>query len=258
MKQDTASENAGGRKVFLLYPPSVVQDKMLDTLIMNGFETYTLRDYKKAFKIMEKFPDSIMLINIDEGLSEHDWETYIKGIQQNSKTKNTRVGIVSYNQDRALMEKYLIDIGIPCGFIQLKLSLKESTDIIMNALNANEAKGRRQHIRAVCEEGIHASLNYRSGSQLFQGKILDISSAGLATRIPGLPDLPANTRLRDVQLKLHGSLVMTDLILIGRRSDDKSVYIMIFDPAKLDENARHNIHHFIKRNLQSLIDQMMK
>lgn len=257
-KSETAAAegSAAGKKIFLLYPHSVVQEKMLDTLIMNGFETYTLRDYKKAFRVMEKFPDSIVLINIDEGLQESDWETYVKGVQKNNRTKNTRLGIVSYNQDHALMEKYLVELAVPCGYIQLKLSLKESTEIIMNALNANEARGRRQHIRAFCEDGIRATLNFREAGSLYNGKILDISASGLAVRIPGLPDLPSNARLQDVQLKLHGSLIMTDLILIGKRRDDKTVFIMLFDPAKIDEDARYTVHHFIKENLQSFIDQV--
>jgi len=256
--ENKSSTGAGGRKVFLLYPHSVVQEKMLDTLIMNGFETYTLRDYKKAFRIMEKFPDSIMLINIDEGLPENEWETYIRGIQKNTKTKDTRLGIVSYNKNQGLMEKYLLELEVPCGYIQLKLSLKESTEIIQNALNANEARGRRQHIRAFCNEGVSATMNYRNNKGLFQGRILDISIAGIAARISGLPDLPSNFRLRDVQLKLHGQLIMTDLILAGQRKDDKNILILLFDPEKLDDDAKTIIHRFIKVILQNFIDNIMK
>ena len=247
---------AAGKKVFLLYPPSVVQDALLDTLIMNGFEAYTLRDYKKAFRVMEKFPDSIVFINIDDGMPENEWEVYVKGIQKNARTKDIRVGIVSYNQDRALMEKYLMDIAVPCGYVHLKLSLKESTEIIINALNANEARGRRQHIRTYCEEGVRAMLNYNGQFGQYQGKILDISAAGIAVKMPGFPDLPTNTRLEGVQIKLHSTMITADLIIVGKRRDDKAVFIMLFDPHKMDEATNLSIHHFIKENLQHFIDQM--
>ena len=65
--------NAAGKKVFLLYHHSVIRDDMLDMLIMAGFETYTLVDEKKAQKLLTKFPDSILFINIDEGLKEKEW-----------------------------------------------------------------------------------------------------------------------------------------------------------------------------------------
>jgi hypothetical protein len=243
-----------GKKVFLLYPHSVIHEEMLDILIMNGFETYTLVDHKKALKILVLFPDSIMFINIDEGMPEKDWEVYIKDIQKNSVTSGTRLGIMSYNQDKALMEKYLMKIEVPCGYIQLKLGIQESTRIILAALQANEAKGRRKYIRAFCEDDNYATMNYKDSEVFFQGKLLDISSAGIAARIPKFPDLPPNSLLRNIQLKLRGALVMTDAVLMGKRQDDKDVWILIFAPSKLTSESKLVIHHYIKQCLQRYID----
>jgi hypothetical protein len=258
MEQKAADNGAGsdGKKVFLLYPHSVIHEKMLDILIMNGFETYTLRDHKRASKLLERFSDSIIFTNIDDGMPEKEWEAYIRALMENPKTKDVRIGILSYNQDKALMEKYLMKIAVPCGYIQLKLGLQESTKIILTALQANEARGRRKYIRVFCQEDPFATLNYKYDSSLYQGKLLDISSAGMAARIPGLPDLPSNSVLKGMQLKLHGVLIMTDVILMGKRSDNKEVCILLFDPAKLDQNNKLAIHHFIKQNLQKYIDQL--
>jgi hypothetical protein len=229
---------------------------MLDILIMGGFETYTLRDHKKALRILERFPDSIMFVNIDEGMPEKEWEAYIRGIQENPKIKDTRLGILSYNQDKALMEKYLMDLALPCGYIQLKLGIQESTKIILNALQANEAKGRRKYIRAFCEDDINATMNYKDAGTLFQGKLLDISSAGIAAKIPNFLDLPPNSVLHNIQLKLHGSLAMTDGILMGKRRDDKDVWIILFDPSKTPQENKLVIHRYIKQCLQKYIDSL--
>ncbi|MDR1278257.1 MAG: PilZ domain-containing protein [Treponema sp.] len=243
-----------GKKVFLLYPHSVIHEEMLDVLIMSGFETYTLQDHRRAVKILERFPDSIMFVNIDEGLREPEWEAYIRALQENPKTAQVRLGILSYNQDRALMEKYLIKLSVPCGYIQLKLGIQESTKIILAALQANEARGRRKFIRASCENDSYATMNYKSPEGFFQGKILDISSAGIAVRVSGLPALPANSVLRNVQLKLRGGMVMTDAVLMGRRGDDQDVWILLFDPSKIDQGNKLVIHHYIKLCLQKYID----
>jgi hypothetical protein len=247
---------AAGKKVFLLYPHSVIHEEMLDILIMNGFETYTLRDHKKALKMLAHFPGSIMFINIDEGISENEWEAYIKAIQENPATNETRLGILSYNQDKALMEKYLMEIAVPCGYIQLKLGIQESTKIILSALQANEARGRRKYIRAFCEDDVNATMNYKGAEGFFQGKILDISSAGIAARIPKFPDIPPNSLIRDVQLKLRGALVMTDAVLMGKRRDDRDVCILLFDPSKMNPDSKLVIHHYIKQCLQKYIDQL--
>ena len=253
---DSGAESGEGKKVFLLYPHSVIREEMLDILIMNGFETYTLFDHKKAVKILEHFPGSIIFINIDEGLPEKQWEAYVRSLLDDPKTNNTRIGILSYNQDKALMEKYLMDIAVPCGYIQLKLGIQESTKIILNALHANEAKGRRKYIRAFCANDIYATMNYKGDQGLLQGQILDISSAGIAARIPKFPKLPSNSLLHEVQLKLHGALLLTDAVVMGKRSDDPDVWILLFDPSKMKREHKMLIHHYIKQNLQKYIDQL--
>lgn len=248
--------DALGKKVFLLYPHSVIREEMLDILIMSGFETYTLKDHKRAVKLLEKFPGSIMFVNIDEGMPEQEWEAYIRDLQKNPKTQGSKLGILSYNQDRALMEKYLMKLSVPCGYIQLKLGIQQSTKIILNALDANEAKGRRKYIRAFCGEDPNATMNYKGDEGLFQGKILDISSAGTAARIEGFPETAPNSLLKNVQLKLRSGLLMVDAVLMGKRRDDKDVYILLFDPSKTSEDGKMVIHRYIKQSLQKYIDQL--
>jgi hypothetical protein len=250
MEQKT---EVAGRKIFFLYPHSVIQDEMLDWLIMAGYETYTVVNEKRAQKFLAKFPGSIMFINIDEGLREREWEAYIRGILSDPKTKESRLGIMSYNQDRNLMEKYLIEMVLPCGYIQLKLGFEESRNIILNALEANEAHGRRKCIRADCGDDVNAIMNFKDGKDLHLGKILDISSTGIAARMQKRIDLPANTLIKNVQIKLRGGILMADMIVMGQRMNDKSVYIMLF-ASKFSEEEKLVIHHYIKYCLQKYMD----
>lgn len=246
--------DAAGKKIFILHPHSVIHEEMLDLLIMAGYETYILRDEVRARKLLVKFPGSIMFVNIDEGLKEKEWEAYIREIQENPQTKGSRLGIMSYNQDKVLMQKYLMDLAIPCGYIQLKLGIKESTKIILGALEANEARGRRKYIRADCEDDVTSTLNYKEkNTGIYHGNILDISSAGIAAKFDKFASLPNNTVLKEVQLKLRSGLIMTDMILMGQRRDDKQVYILIFDN-KLSTDNKLVIHHYIKQCLQRYID----
>jgi len=247
--------NIFGKKIFLLYPHSVIRDDMLDWLIMAGYETYTLTSEKKAIKLMEKFPGSIMFINIDEGLKEDEWEKFIRSVLDDPKTKDTLLGIMSYNQDKKLMKKYLMELVLPCGYIQLKLGFEESKNIIINALEANEAQGRRKYIRADCEGDINAIMNFKDDMGLRQGKILDISSTGIAARIQTTTDLPSNSLIKNVQLKLRGGLLMSDMVVMGHRMNDKTVYVMLF-ASKLPKDDKLVIHRYIKQCLQKYIDTL--
>jgi len=248
-------EDAPGKKIFLLYPHSVIRDEMLDVLIMAGFETYVVMDPERARKLLIMFPYSIMFINIDEGLKELEWEKYIRGIMYDPKTTSTSLGIMSYNQDTDLMKKYLMDYAVPCGYIQLKLGLQESTKIILSALEANEARGRRKCIRAECEDDINATVNYKINSSVYRGKILDISSAGIAAKFDKPAEIPNNSVIHAVQLRFRGGIVMVDMIFLCPRPNNHMVQVMLLDPKTTTEN-RLIIHRYIKQCLQKYINNL--
>jgi hypothetical protein len=248
--------SAAGKKIFFLYPHSVIQDEMFDLLIMNGYEAYALRDHVRARFLLERFPDSIMFINIDMALTEREWEAYIREIQENPNTRECRLGILSYNTDQQLMAKYLMDMSVPCGYIQLKLGLQASTRIILNALAANETRGRRKHIRATCEDDQNAVMNFKSPEGVFYGKLLDISTAGFAAKITARTfDFAPNSRLDNIQLRLRGGIVMSDAILVGNRQDDQDVRIFLFLP-NMQSRFKSVICHFVKKSLQRDIDRV--
>ncbi|MDR2144215.1 MAG: PilZ domain-containing protein [Treponema sp.] len=242
-----------GKKIFILYPHSVIQEEMLDILIMAGFEAYIIHDHKRAIKLLIRFPESIMFINIDEGLSENEWENYIRGIQESPKTRDCRLGILSYNTDQKLMQKYLMDIAVPCGYIQLKLGIKESTRIMLSALEANEARGRRKFIRAECAGDVNATVNIKGTTGMYYGKILDISAAGIAARFDKIEDYAPGGLIREVQLKLRGSLALVNMTFMGKRAD--KVCVLLFD-AKTGPEQKLVVHRFIKYTLQHYMDTL--
>jgi hypothetical protein len=245
-----------GKKIFFLYPHSVIQDELLDTLIMNEYETYVIKDHERALRILKRFPGSIMFINIDERLKEKAWEAYVRGLQLAPGTAKSKIGILSYNTDRVLMQKYLVELSVPCGYLQLKLGVKESTRIILEALKMNEAKGRRKYIRAPCGEDNQATLNYQTDTGILNANIIDISSAGAAVMSPDFSVFKMNTVLRRIQLKLHGALILVDAVLMGKRDGLLDSWVMLFDP-QMDSDTRTQIQRFIKQSLQHYIEKLV-
>ncbi|MDR3161741.1 MAG: PilZ domain-containing protein [Spirochaetaceae bacterium] len=245
-----------GKKIFFLYPQSVIQDEMLDILIMSGFESYASCDPQRSRSLLAHFPGSIMFINIDEGMPEEKWEAYIREIQEDPKTQGSRLGILSYNTNPVLMEKYLMGLSLPCGYIQLKLGLQASTKIILSALEANEARGCRKYIRAFCEDDQASTMNFKTPEgALYYGKILDISSAGIAVRFDKPMDLPVNAKIPGIQLRLRSSLIMTDGTVAGKRSDESGVWIILLNPS-MKTHDKLTIHHYIKSRLQISMDRL--
>ena len=220
-----------GRKVFFIYPPSVIKDDLITHLIENEFETYLVKDTRRAELLFEKYDDAICFVNIDTGVSEQEWEHWIK-----------------------LQKKYLMDIGIQCGYIKLKLGRDESIKILLATLNANEAKGRRKFVRADASYDSLSSLNFTHGRLQIIGTFVDISVVGFACILDPDPMLEKNMLITDVQLKLRANLLRTDLILLGSRPvGDRNQYIFLFPP-KMENHAKAKVRTFIQTTLQASLE----
>lgn len=244
-----------GKKVFFLYPPSVIRDELVSRLIEQEFEVYMLKDHATALKLINKYPDSIVYINIDAGMSESEWADWIRKRMEDPATKTAGFGIVTYNPDERLQKKYLMDIGIGFGFVTLKLGLDESTKILLATLKASEAKGRRKFVRASCRTDNMAVANIREGRTSVTGQLFDISVVGFSCILDPDPFFKRNMVLHDVQLKLRATLLMVEAIVFGTRTDEngKTIYVFIFTQS-LDNPGREKIRAYIQTSLQAEIE----
>ncbi len=247
-------ETGAGKKVFFLYPPSVIKDTLIARLIEQEFEVYTITDHIMADRLIHLWPDSIIYINIDAGLEEPEWKTWIKKTMDDPVTAGVGIGIVSYNSDENLQRKYLMDIGIQCGFIKLKLGIDESTKILLATLKATEAKGRRKYVRASCASDTLSSVNLITNNTRIVGNLSDISVVGFSCSFTPDPKLTKNTIIKGIQLKLRGSLLMVEAMVFGTRTDEEtSTYVLLFAPP-LDQNARLKVRAYIQTALQTDIE----
>lgn len=225
---------------------------MVSELFKNEYEIYLLKDHQKCLQILERHPDSILFINIDEAMDEPHWEEYIRSIMRNPATHDVLIGILTYNESQDLAKKYLMDIGLPCGYIRLKLGMAESTKIILRTLAANEAKGARKFVRTRCMN--NATFNFKYNGTIREGDILDISVAGMACRLNKTIEIPVRSLLKGIQLNLKGALCLVDGFLAGiRREDDEAVYVIMFTP-NMPPQHKEKIRYYIQRNLQQEIE----
>jgi len=246
--QDT---NEFGKKVFFLYPHSVIQEELINHIIQNEFEVYLINDHRNLLPLLRKYNNSILFINIDERLKEKEWEEYICTIMNKEETSGVQIGILTYNEDKELARKYLMELMIQGGYIQLKLGLKESTKIILKTLMANEARGKRRFVRAACPKNIVTEFNVQVLGAMYEGHIKDISSAGMACYFKKSVDLSPKTELSQIQLKLRSRIVMVGGIVAGKRDDEQGqkLYVILFNKY-ISTDAKQKISTFIYRTLQ--------
>ncbi len=250
---DNPTADALGKKVFILNPPSVFEEELLHEVLKHEYEIYLLHDTGAALRVFAKYPDSVAFINIDSGLREEQWEKYIRKLREDSKYEGLKIGLISYSPSPELTQKYLMDIGVQCGVVRLSLGAQESARIIIRVLEANEAKGRRRYVRAQCEKAQNTGFNLEYGGQKMSGPILDISSVGAAIRLEPGKTLPPKSLVRAVQLRLRSKLVHLDAAVLGSRSDDPRIHVLLFR-GEGAQKERAQIRHFIHKSLQAEIE----
>ncbi|MFP4617668.1 MAG: PilZ domain-containing protein [Spirochaetaceae bacterium] len=248
-----------GKKVFFLYPHSVIQEELVSQIVQNEFEIYLAHDHKRLRKLLEKYNDSIVFVNIDERLKEDEWVSYVRNLVESEETKDVSVGILTYNENKELAQTYLMDIGVQAGYIQLKLGLKESSRIILKTLVANEAKGKRKFVRAKCSKNNKTEFNVHIFGKNQNGIVIDISSAGMACTFYSSLDIPTRTDLDQIQLKLRSRIVMVSGIVAGKRKDEggDTVYVVLFT-SFVSSEAKNRIGDFIYRTLQNELDRELQ
>jgi hypothetical protein len=258
MSNENGSSGILGKKVFFLYPSMVVLNEIVQELIQQEFEVYVARDHGALQRLLRQFPDSIVLADIDEGISENNWELWIRGVMGSRSTKEIKIGILSNNKDEKLQKKYLNDIKVACGYTVLKKDMSISTRQILEALKSADAKGRRKYLRATMEDGASATLNLPYNNAFLKGVIKDISTVGFSASFDGDPELSKNSLFQSIQIKLQSTLLKVEGIVFGSRMEEfRKIYVILFTQ-RIDPSVRTRIRKYIQQTFQLKMDALLK
>jgi hypothetical protein len=253
MSTESLSPGTHGKKVFFIYPNSVIQSDMVAELVKGEYEVYLVKDWNKAVTLFRRYPDSVVFINIDDGQEEEQWEEYVGMLQADPDLEGLQIGVLTYNEDPALTEKYLMEMAVSGGFVKLSLGLKESTALVLKVLEANEARGRRHFLRVKCGDK-YSTLNAVVNGKTLTGTVQDLSYAGMACTLEPEPGLVAHSLVESIQLKLKGILVLVSGIVMGTRPEgEKLVYVILFTQ-KTQPKDRDKIRTFMQWSLQNHIE----
>jgi hypothetical protein len=247
-----------GKKVFFLCPTAVIQNRIITELAQQEYEAYIAKDKDALRRVLKKYPDSVLFVDINEQLPEKEWEAWITAVMKAPETKGVSIGILTTNEDELVKRKYLLTVKVPCGYTVLKFDLEKAIARIMDLLQAADAKGRRKYIRATMDNEANATVNMPRAGAFVNGQIKDISVVGISCTLEGNPDIAKNTLFKDIQVKLQSSLLKVEGIVIGSRMDDKKKAYVILFTQRIDPDVRVKIRKYIQQNLQAKMDTELK
>jgi hypothetical protein len=248
-----------GKKVFFLYPSVLIQNELIEELIQQEFEVYIVKDHEKLRRMLKKYPESVVLVNISDRMPENECETWIRGIMGNSETSKAAVGVLSSMIDDSLQRKYLNTIGISGGFITVKSSdIQKAVRQLLETLKVVGAKGQRKYIRATSENESLTTINLPANGHFVHGTIRDISTMGLSCIFEEDPELEKNTLCQDMQIKLQSMILKAEGIVFGSKEEDgKKIYVLLLTQ-RTDPAVRARIRKYVQSTLQNKIEREFK
>jgi hypothetical protein len=257
MANDNDMSDITGKKIFFLYPSAIIQNEIAAELVQQEFEVYLMRDHTALRRVLKKYPNSIVLVNLDDQMEEKSWEAWIRGVMSDEATSNIIIGILSTTEDVTLPRKYVNTLHITGGFIQIKKDIKQAIVQLVEILNAIDAKGRRKYIRATSDNEALTTINVPYNSDFVKGTIKDISVAGLSCAFSIDPMIEKNSLIKDIQIKLQSNILKAEGIVFGSRLDGiTKIYVIIFTQ-RTDPAVRTKIRKYIQLNLQAKMDVMI-
>ena len=247
-----------GRKIFFLHPPAFIQNQVVAELAQEEFEVYVVKDETKLRHVLKKYPDSIVLGCINEGMKENAWADWIKGIQAAPETSGVEVGVLSLTNDDALRNKYVEQLKVQCGYTVIKFDLAGVVKQLITILNAVNAKGRRKYIRVIMENETNTTVNLPMKGTFITSAIKDISVVGFSCSFAEDPELTKNSLYGDIQLRLQTQLLKAEGIVFGSRMDgNEKIYVVLFTQ-RVDPDVKTRIRKYIQATLQARIDVEFK
>jgi len=260
-----------GVKTFFVVPDlSQMPEDFLLNFFLKGFETYYLLDdssldiRSKIQVLFSIFPSLILFFNTDREVCGIHWPDYIRSLKA-SYGDRAKIGVLFSRQaDEAVQQSiektYLFDIGIYCGCIPMEGSKARNLLLLMGVLTANEARGRRKALRAICDES--CEFHFEIGGFEYKGWIREISISHFSCVFDGFdPGLQMYEKVVDVRLKLAGTVCTADGVLFTKRKvDGVLLHIFIFRNSRnktgLDPDTQAKVNAFIRslfdRGIQSI------
>jgi len=256
MSDANNTSDINGKKIFFLYPTASLQNQIITELAQHEYEVYIIKDHIQFIRVLEKYPDSIVFINIDDKMPKKEWEKWIS--EKLSAFHELKIGIFTSDTSDELHDRLSSKFSVPCGFTNLRHDMSVYNNKIIETLNSLDVKGRRKYLRASTKDETTATMNMPFGGNIINAVIKDVSVVGISCVFDNDPNLAKNELIKNIQVRLQSMLLKVEAVVFGSRVvEDEKIYVMIFTQ-RIDTEVKAKIRKYIQHNLQTKMDMELK
>lgn len=231
-----------GRKVFFIAPDSsLVPMSFMEEFCTLGYESHILSRGDGAMManidvITSHFPDAVLFIDIDANVPGVIWLQFIRHIQE--RNPDLVVGVVfsasHHERIQHVESEYGKAVNSLAGCVALVPG--ESGENFKNLVAALEkigAKGRRNNIRARCNESSYISFGL--GGKMFHARVDDVNISHISCVLgeEGVHGMKIYDKARGAHICVNGLEFSSDVVLIMKREKGEisnAVFMFIKKP----------------------------
>lgn len=216
-----------GRKAFFIAPDNaLIPLSFMEDFCTLGFESHILNrndgSLAENIKIItEHFPDSALFFNVDAPAVGIDWLHFMRQLRLDNA--DIAIGVVFEStgpeRTRHVEAEYENVVTSNLGCIGLSHGKeKENFASILSVLEKSGAKGRRNSIRAKCDNS--SSITFGSGSSAFRAQVDDVNISHISCVIEesDIKGIKIYDKIRNANICVNGFEFSSDVVLIMKRN----------------------------------------
>jgi len=250
-----------GKKVIFLTQNKYLINTIKTRLITMEYEIYILTDHKIIKNILSEYPDTILFITPDFKLNLTGWKNFIKALNNDIEFKDVQVGILTDSMSCNEATMFKGGLRLDAGFEHINEDVEETFRYIVKMLDALDAKGMRQYVRASCLSDSTSEAYWLEGDRMQKFNIIDISSVGLALEIPAkyFTSVQNVKTITNAKLVLKTKQVPITLNVYTVKPAGNHYILVAMFPMEIKKEVLSTIRTYVsERLLENLLEQIEK
>ncbi len=250
-----------GRKIFYLFPQGNFHQSIVQHIIREEYEVYTLSDYKRGLPLIFQYNGAIIFLNLDGVAKDQKLIYAVRDFCRQSSNRSIDLFLLTHDAEKQKWaEKHMNQIE-NCSVIEIENTVDEFKVHLDSILNNLQAQGQRKYVRfGSNSEQLTRATFYRK-EKLYKGTLHDVSSAGLSFTLEDEHPLSLRSKLQNITIDLGYSIDgLSGTVTIKRRlPDNRVLHVLLFDKNMEEETKEHLrfvIHASLQRQFMTRLEQV--
>lgn len=250
---DIQEKYSYGRKIFFFLPHYSVRNEVISYLQTNEYEVYIIDDYRDIKNLIRRNPGAILFLNVDGTLPVSAWFNFIRSFEREEILCQSYISVLTDRMKKDEVDLFNRAAHLPGKVLTFDDGIEVLRDNILAILEETNAKGSRQYVRANVNYDKDAALFWNHGSKMHQLKLLDISSVGMAVKVPPMLEnqiIVQNYVLYDVTMRLGSKQMVINAVVYSIRSTPESTIWILLLLDSTSNAVKNEIRSYVSQSIQ--------